>query len=108
AGSRHVFRWTMFTFSVSRGTFGRVPRHVTRMDKLEQSRPKPGRTSGTSPQDSRILIGSTPQYHMHPQAGESGTSELAILQLDSLLTGGGTDDQCAKLALGLHRLGHRV
>jgi glycosyltransferase involved in cell wall biosynthesis len=33
---------------------------------------------------------------------------LRILQLDSLLTGGGTDDQCAKLALGLHRLGHRV
>jgi glycosyltransferase involved in cell wall biosynthesis len=28
--------------------------------------------------------------------------------LNSLLTGGGTDDQCAKLALGLHRLGHHV
>jgi len=33
---------------------------------------------------------------------------LRILQLNSLLTGGGTDDQCAKLALGLHRLGHHV
>src|SRR5437868_4392763 len=33
---------------------------------------------------------------------------LRLLQLNSLLTGGGTDDQCAKLALGLHRLGHRV
>jgi glycosyltransferase involved in cell wall biosynthesis len=28
--------------------------------------------------------------------------------LNSLLTGGGTDDQCAKLALGLHRAGHNV
>ena len=33
---------------------------------------------------------------------------LRLLQLNSLLTGGGTDDQCAKLALGLHRLGHHV
>jgi glycosyltransferase involved in cell wall biosynthesis len=33
---------------------------------------------------------------------------MRILQLDSLLTGGGTDDQCARFALGLHRLGHRV
>ena len=33
---------------------------------------------------------------------------LRILHLNSLLTGGGTDDQCAKLALGLHRLGHHV
>jgi glycosyltransferase involved in cell wall biosynthesis len=33
---------------------------------------------------------------------------MRILQLNSLLTGGGTDDQCARFALGLHRLGHRV
>jgi len=33
---------------------------------------------------------------------------LRLLHLNSLLTGGGTDDQCAKLALGLHRLGHHV
>jgi glycosyltransferase involved in cell wall biosynthesis len=31
-----------------------------------------------------------------------------ILHLNSLLTGGGTDDQCVKLAHGLARLGHRV
>ena len=35
-------------------------------------------------------------------------SPLRLLHLNSLLTGGGTDDQCAKLALGLHRLGHHV
>ena len=33
---------------------------------------------------------------------------LRLLHLNSLLTGGGTDDQCANLALGLLRLGHRV
>jgi glycosyltransferase involved in cell wall biosynthesis len=39
---------------------------------------------------------------------EPGRSQPRILQLDSLLTGGGTDDQCVKLAAGLHRLGGRV
>lgn len=33
---------------------------------------------------------------------------LRILQLDSMLLGGGTDDQCVQLAAGLHRLGQRV
>jgi glycosyltransferase involved in cell wall biosynthesis len=33
---------------------------------------------------------------------------LRILQLNSLLTGGGTDDQCVKLAQALHALGQRV
>ena len=33
---------------------------------------------------------------------------LRILQLNSLLTGGGTDDQCVNLAAGLHHLGHHV
>ena len=33
---------------------------------------------------------------------------LRILQLNSLLTGGGTDDQCLKLAAGLGRLGQEV
>src|SRR5437016_4550924 len=33
---------------------------------------------------------------------------MRIVHLNSRLTGGGTDDQCAKLALGLHRLGHHV
>jgi len=33
---------------------------------------------------------------------------LRILQLNSLLTGGGTDDQCVHLAAGLHRLGQEV
>ncbi len=33
---------------------------------------------------------------------------LRILHLNSLLTGGGTDDQCARLAFGLQQLDHRV
>jgi glycosyltransferase involved in cell wall biosynthesis len=33
---------------------------------------------------------------------------LRIAQLNSLLTGGGTDDQCLKLSAQLHRLGQRV
>jgi glycosyltransferase involved in cell wall biosynthesis len=33
---------------------------------------------------------------------------MSILQLNSLLTGGGTDDQCVKLAAELHRLGRKV
>lgn len=33
---------------------------------------------------------------------------LRILHLNSLLTGGGTDDQCVKLAAELHRLGQQV
>ncbi len=33
---------------------------------------------------------------------------LRVLQLNSLLTGGGTDDQCVKLAAQLHRRGVRV
>jgi len=33
---------------------------------------------------------------------------MRIVHLNSRLTGGGTDDQCAQLALGLYRLGHHV
>jgi glycosyltransferase involved in cell wall biosynthesis len=33
---------------------------------------------------------------------------MSILHLNSLLTGGGTDDQCVKLAAELHRLGQKV
>jgi glycosyltransferase involved in cell wall biosynthesis len=33
---------------------------------------------------------------------------LRVVHLNSLLTGGGTDDQCVKLAAQLHRLGQRV
>jgi glycosyltransferase involved in cell wall biosynthesis len=40
-----------------------------------------------------------------PQPARAG---LRILHLDSLLTGGGTDDQCVKLAAGLGQLGQRV
>ncbi|HEX3716385.1 MAG TPA: glycosyltransferase [Verrucomicrobiae bacterium] len=40
---------------------------------------------------------------MNPSSGP-----LRILHLNSLLTGGGTDDQCVKLAGELHKLGQRV
>ncbi|MBI3417824.1 MAG: glycosyltransferase family 4 protein [Verrucomicrobia bacterium] len=36
------------------------------------------------------------------------TNVMRILHLNSLLTGGGTDDQCVKLAHGLQQLGHQV
>jgi glycosyltransferase involved in cell wall biosynthesis len=39
---------------------------------------------------------------------ETGFAPLRVLQLNSLLTGGGTDDQCVKLSAGLHRLGQKV
>lgn len=35
-------------------------------------------------------------------------ASLRVLQFNSLLTGGGTDDQCIKLAQGLHRAGEPV
>jgi glycosyltransferase involved in cell wall biosynthesis len=38
----------------------------------------------------------------------SASLPLRILHLNSLLTGGGTDDQCVKLAAELHRLGQQV
>ena len=41
-------------------------------------------------------------------AASSAFSPLRVLQLNSMLTGGGTDDQCVKLASGLHQLGQRV
>lgn len=36
------------------------------------------------------------------------TTSLRVLHLNSRLTGGGTDDQCVKLAHGLHQLGHQI
>src|SRR5437868_7096845 len=33
---------------------------------------------------------------------------LRVLQLNSLMTGGGTDDQCVKLARGLSQLGQEI
>lgn len=41
-------------------------------------------------------------------AASSAFSPLRVLQLNSMLTGGGTDDQCVKLASGLHQLGQQV
>src|SRR6185369_15021291 len=35
-------------------------------------------------------------------------SSFRVLHLNSMLTGGGTDDQCAKLAAGLQELGHQI
>ena len=37
-----------------------------------------------------------------------GTVMMRVLQLNTLLTGGGTDDQCVKLSGGLHRAGVEV
>jgi glycosyltransferase involved in cell wall biosynthesis len=39
---------------------------------------------------------------------DADQNSLRVLQLNSLLTGGGTDDQCVKLASGLARLGVKV
>jgi glycosyltransferase involved in cell wall biosynthesis len=39
---------------------------------------------------------------------ETNAAPLRVLHLNSLLTGGGTDDQCVKLTAGLHRLGQKV
>jgi glycosyltransferase involved in cell wall biosynthesis len=41
-------------------------------------------------------------------APENRFTPLRILHLNSLLTGGGTDDQCVKLAAELHRQGQKV
>jgi len=41
-------------------------------------------------------------------APENKSAPLRILHLNSMLTGGGTDDQCIKLATELHRLGQTV
>jgi glycosyltransferase involved in cell wall biosynthesis len=43
-----------------------------------------------------------------PGAGDSRQQSLRVLHLNSLLNGGGTDDQCVKLAAGLRDLGHAV
>jgi glycosyltransferase involved in cell wall biosynthesis len=39
---------------------------------------------------------------------EATPAPLRILHLNSMLTGGGTDDQCVKLAAGLHQIGQKV
>ena len=39
---------------------------------------------------------------------KTAIAPLRVLQVNSLLTGGGTDDQCLKLTAGLHRLGQWV
>ncbi len=41
-------------------------------------------------------------------AQEKSAAPLRVLHLNSLLTGGGTDDQCVKLAAELHQLGQKV
>ena len=39
---------------------------------------------------------------------EPDAAKLRILHVNSMLTGGGTDDQCVKMAAGLRQLGQRV
>lgn len=43
-----------------------------------------------------------------PEDPDNRSTQFRILHLNSLLTGGGTDDQCVKLAGQLHKLGHSV
>jgi glycosyltransferase involved in cell wall biosynthesis len=43
-----------------------------------------------------------------PRLALSTSGSLRVVHLNSLLTGGGTDDQSIKLAAGLRRLGHQV
>lgn len=38
----------------------------------------------------------------------TANSEIRVVHLNSMLSGGGTDDQCVKLASGLRELGHKV
>src|SRR5579859_6005115 len=45
---------------------------------------------------------------MNELAPEPETRPLRVLQLNSLLTGGGTDDQCVRVTQGLHLLGQQV
>lgn len=45
---------------------------------------------------------------MNPVGFPSNPPVLRVAQLNSLLTGGGTDDQCVKLASGLAQLGQRI
>lgn len=43
-----------------------------------------------------------------PEKPDNPAAPLRVLHLNSLLTGGGTDDQCVKLARALRQLGQRV
>ena len=43
-----------------------------------------------------------------PQTNPGTPAPLRVLHLNSLLTGGGTDDQCVKLAFSLSQLGQRI
>src|SRR5580692_7147741 len=43
-----------------------------------------------------------------PEKPDNLAAPLRILHLNSLLTGGGTDDQCVKLAFALQQLGQKV
>jgi glycosyltransferase involved in cell wall biosynthesis len=43
-----------------------------------------------------------------PETSANAAAPLRILHLNSLLTGGGTDDQCVKLAYALQQLGQKV
>jgi len=45
---------------------------------------------------------------MNEPRSEQEPQPIQVLQVNSLLTGGGTDDQCVRLALGLHRLDQQV
>lgn len=45
---------------------------------------------------------------MSTDAAQNIPASLRVVHLNSMLTGGGTDDQCVKLAAGLHALGLRV
>jgi glycosyltransferase involved in cell wall biosynthesis len=59
----------------------------------------------TSPAEERVGAERGSPYLSAP---ETNLAPLHVLHLNSLLTGGGTDDQCVKLASGLDRLGQKV
>ncbi len=53
-------------------------------------------------------IDAGPYLSPSPESGRQGFVVMRVLQLNTLLTGGGTDDQCIQLSVGLLRQGVEV
>ena len=54
------------------------------------------------------MSGASPETERTSSATRSAAAALSVLHLNSLLNGGGTDDQCVKLVHGLQQLGAHV